>query len=85
MTRPNTVRRRNTSGEPLTGGPALRQAIHVARARTSIDSDTQLALAAGVHYDTLMNWYSGRTTPRPHAIRKVAAILGVPYGDLLAA
>jgi len=69
----------------LTGGPALKQAIRVARAKTPITSDMQLARAAGVHYDTLMNWYSDRTTPRPAEVRKVAAVLGVPYGDLLAA
>jgi hypothetical protein len=32
-----------------------------------------------------MNWYSGRTTPRPSAVKQVADVLGVPYGDLLAA
>jgi len=63
----------------------MRQAIHEARARASIDSDTDLALRAGIHYDTLMNWYSGTTTPRPAAVRKVAEVLDVPYGDLLAA
>jgi len=66
-------------------GQALRQAIHEARARAGIDSDTQLAIQADVHYDTLMNWYSGATVPRPAMVRKVAAVLDVPYGDLLAA
>lgn len=70
---------------PLSGGPAMRMAIRVARARAGITSDTQLALRAGVHYDTLMNWYGGRTVPRPHEVKKVADVLGVSYGSLLAA
>lgn len=67
------------------GGPALKQAIHVARARAGITSDMQLALQSGVHYDTLMNWYGGRTVPRPAEVKRVADTLGVSYGDLLAA
>jgi hypothetical protein len=67
------------------GGPALKQAIHIARARASISSDMQLALRAGVHYDTLMNWYAERTAPRGHELSKVAAVLDVPLADLLAA
>lgn len=67
------------------GGEALKRAIRVARARTDITSDTALALQAGVHYDTLMNWYGNRTTPRPFEVKKVAAVLGIPYGDLMAA
>jgi transcriptional regulator with XRE-family HTH domain len=66
-------------------GQALRQAIHEARARAGIDTDTELALRSRVSYDTLMNWYSGATTPRPAIVRKLAATLDVPYGDLLAA
>lgn len=69
----------------LAGGPALKRAVHVARARAGIASDAELANTAGVHYDTLMNWYAGRTVPRPAEVRKVAEALGVPYGDLLAA
>lgn len=64
-------------------GQRLRSAVHVARARAGIDSDTALAIAAGVHYDTLMNWYSGKTTPRPAEVRKVAAVLRVPLSDLM--
>lgn len=67
------------------GGKALQRAIHVARARAGYTSDTQLALSAGVSYDTLMNWYGNRTTPRPHEVKKVAVTLGVPYDDLMAA
>lgn len=45
-------------------------------------SDTQLSLRAQVHYDTLQNWYSGRTVPRPSELRKVADALGIRYADL---
>lgn len=67
------------------GGRALKIAIHTARARAEITSDSALALKAGVHYDTLMNWYSERTTPRPHELSKVARALDVPLNDLMAA
>lgn len=67
------------------GGSALKRAIRVARARSEYTSDMALAIAAGVHYDTLMNWYADRTTPRPAEVRKVARVLGIPYGDLMAA
>jgi transcriptional regulator with XRE-family HTH domain len=69
---------------PRSRGQRLRQAIHEARASKGIDSDYQLSIVAGIHYDTLMNWFSGATVPRPAAVRKVAAALDVPYGDLLA-
>lgn len=69
----------------LSGGPALKQAIHVARARTGIVSDRQLAKAANVSYDTFMNWFGDKTVPRPHEVKKVADVLGVSYGDLIAA
>lgn len=67
------------------GGAALKQAIRTARARSAYNSDMALSVAAGVHYDTLMNWYADRTTPRPAEVRKVAAALQVPYADLMAA
>ncbi len=67
------------------GGRSLRRAIHVARARAGITSDSEVAHLAGVHYDTLMNWYADRTTPRPAEVRKVADALGVPFADLMAA
>jgi hypothetical protein len=67
------------------GGPALKRAIHIARARTDITSDMELARRADVHYDTLMNWFGDRTTPRPFEVRKVAAVLGVPLQDLMGA
>jgi transcriptional regulator with XRE-family HTH domain len=67
------------------GGEALKRAIRIARAKTDITSDTQLALLAGVHYDTLMNWYGNRTTPRPFEVKKVASVLGVPLSELMSA
>lgn len=70
---------------PEGGGAALKRAIHVARARTDFTSDMALARAAHVSYDTLMNWFSDKTTPRPFEVRKVAVALGVSMSDLLAA
>jgi len=69
--------------DPAAGG-RLREYIHVARARAKppITSDMQLALRAGVHYDTLMNWYAGRTLPRPGSLRQIADTLGVSYADM---
>lgn len=66
-------------------GARLKQAIHVARARANILYDTDLAVRAGVHYDTLMNWFSGKTVPRGSELRKVGQVLGVAYADLMAA
>lgn len=67
------------------GGKALKVAIHVARAKTDMTSDSQLAGRAGVHYDTLMNWFGDRTVPRPAELAKVARTLGVGLNDLMAA
>lgn len=69
----------------LKGGAALKQAIHIARARTDITSDMELARRSQVSYDTFMNWFGDKTTPRPHEVKKVADVLGVSYGDLIAA
>jgi hypothetical protein len=66
-------------------GERLKIAIHSARPAVGIDSDAALSVRAKVHYDTLMNWYAGRTVPRPAAVRQVADVLKVPYGDLMAA
>lgn len=68
-----------------TAASRLKRAVRVARARSGLTSDTAVAQTAGVSYDTLMNWYSGRTTPRPAEVRKVASALGVPYDTLWAA
>ena len=64
-------------------GPELKRAIHVARTKVGITSDTQLALRAHVSYDTLMNWFSERTTPRPAEMKKIADVLGVRLVDLM--
>lgn len=69
--------------DPPRGGDALKLAIHVARERSGITSDTQLAGQAGVSYDTLMNWFGERTTPRPAELKKVADAIGVRLVDLM--
>jgi transcriptional regulator with XRE-family HTH domain len=74
---------RTAGPKTLSGGTRLKQAIHQARALTEITSDTSLALKAGVHYDTLMNWYAERTVPRPAELKKVADVLGVRMADLM--
>lgn len=76
---------KDSTDSPRARGQRLRHAIHEARAAAGIDSDNQLALRANVHYDTLMNWYRGATVPRPSSVRQIADVLGVSYGDLLAA
>lgn len=71
--------------ERAAAGARLKKAIHIARAQADLTSDMAVSVVARVSYDTLMNWYSGRTTPRPHELRKVAKALGVPYADLWSA
>lgn len=66
-------------------GERLKRAIHVARARANILYDTDLATRSRVSYDTLMNWYGGKTVPRGAELRKVGLVLGVAYADLMAA
>jgi transcriptional regulator with XRE-family HTH domain len=66
-------------------GQRLKKAIHVARAQANILYDTELAVRAGVSYDTLMNWYGGKTVPRGAELRRVGQVLGVTYSDLMAA
>lgn len=65
-------------------GQRLKRAIHVARASKGMTSDMQLSVGSGVSYDTLYNWYSGRTTPRGAELRKMALFLGVPFSKLQA-
>lgn len=67
------------------GGAALKQAIHIARAKAGITSDVALSAKARVHYDTLMHWYGDKTVPRGAELKRVAEALGVGYADLLAA
>ena len=71
--------------EGQSAGQRLKVAIHVARARTDITSDMELSRRAGVSYDTLMNWFGDKTTPRPHEVSKVGRVLGVPLANLMAA
>jgi transcriptional regulator with XRE-family HTH domain len=66
-------------------GARLKQAIHVARAKAGITSDMQLALRAGVSYDTLMNWYGGKTVPRGNELNKVAGAANTTVWILQAA
>lgn len=75
---PTATDRKRTSGQ------RLKRALHVARAKAGLTSDTQVAHRANVGYDTLMNWYSGRTVPRPHELRKVTEALGASYAELWA-
>lgn len=64
-------------------GAALKAAIHVARERAGMTSDMQLARAAGISYDTLFNWFSERTVPRPAEMKKVADVLGIRLVELM--
>lgn len=66
-------------------GERIKRAIHVQRARANILYDTDLANRAGVSYDTLMNWFGGKTVPRGAELRRVAQTLGTTYADLMAA
>lgn len=66
-------------------GARLKRAIHVARAQANILYDTDLAIRAGVSYDTLMNWFAGKTVPRGAELRRVAQVIGRTYADLMAA
>ena len=68
---------------PKASGERLKREIHVARARAGIGTDMELAQRAHVHYDTLMNWYSGRTTPRSNAVKAIADVIGVRFTTLL--
>lgn len=42
-----------------------------------------LSLAAGVHLQTIQNWMSGKTTPRPHEMSKVAQALDKPMDHFM--
>lgn len=63
-------------------GERLKRAIHVARARKGLTSDTSLSVQSGISYDTLYNWYSGRTRPRGKELRQLADFLGMAYSEL---
>ena len=62
----------------------LKRALRAARSNAGIKSDQELALRSGVHLQTLQNWMYGKTTPRPSELSKVAAVLDVPFADLMA-
>ena len=70
---------------PDTAAQRLKRAIHVARASAGITSDIQLALRAHVSYDTLMNWFSGKTVPRGRELERVARAAGTSLWTLQAA
>lgn len=87
MVRARTTAREGTAlppgtGQPKAGGAALKDAIHVAYVRAGYPSLSALALDCGVHYDTFMNWFSGKTRPRGAELQKVAAALDVPFTTL---
>lgn len=56
----------------------LKRALRAARHEAGFESDMALSLAAGVHLQTIQNWMSGKTTPRPHEMSKVAQALDKP-------
>lgn len=71
-------------GRDRPAGERLKRAIRAARVQAGFTSDMQLSVRAHVHYDTFMNWFSGKTTPRPAEVKKVAEVLGVSYAELIA-
>lgn len=66
-------------------GDALKTAVHVARAQRGIRSDRALTELAGVRYQTLMDWYAGRTAPSTGPLSAIATTLDIPVADLWAA
>jgi transcriptional regulator with XRE-family HTH domain len=62
----------------------LKRALRSARSQQGFKSDQALALAAGVHLQTLQNWMYGKTTPRPSELSKVAAVLEKPLDYFMA-
>jgi transcriptional regulator with XRE-family HTH domain len=89
LTRDNTKSRDEDVGETSTNallrGQSLKRAIHRGRIEASIRSDRALAKQAGVRYQTLMDWYAGRTRPTPATLSQIAVALQVKLGDLWAA
>lgn len=57
---------------------ALGRALRAARAEKGMTSDHALAMAAGVHLQTLQNWMYGKTVPRPAQLFRVAQVLDKP-------
>lgn len=58
--------------------------MRAARSQQGYESDQSLALASGVHLQTLQNWMYGKTTPRPHELSKVAKVLDLPLDHFMA-
>lgn len=81
---PRQVPRPRTLDPRREAGQRLKRALHVARAKAGITSDIDVSVRSHVSYDTLMNWYSGRTTPRPHELQKVTQALGASYAEVWA-
>jgi transcriptional regulator with XRE-family HTH domain len=63
---------------------ALKRAMRAARNQAGYESDSSLALDAGVHLQTLQNWMYGKTTPRPSELSKVARVLDRPMDYFMA-
>ena len=80
---PRAVPKSSIDTSPAASGERLKREIHAARARAGIGTDIELAKRAHVSYDTLMNWYSGRTVPRAHVVKQVAEAVGVRFSLLL--
>lgn len=56
----------------------LTRALRAARNERGFSSDQELALAAGVHLQTLQNWMYGKTVPRSSQLLRVAQVLEKP-------
>jgi transcriptional regulator with XRE-family HTH domain len=63
---------------------ALKRALRAARNQAGYEADASLALAAGVHLQTIQNWMYGKTTPRPSELSKVARVLDKPMDYFMA-
>ncbi len=53
--------------------------------RRKLLTQKELAQALGTNYQTVQRWESGESTPRPAAMRRLCAVLGVTPDELLAA
>ena len=62
----------------------FKRALRAARHQAGFESDQSLALASGVHLQTLQNWMYGKTTPRPSELSKVARVLDRPLDYFMA-
>jgi len=62
----------------------IHERLHEARSRAGL-SMSEIARRLGVSPQSVQQWESGTTTPRPQRIRDLAALLGVTEGYLLGA